>query len=85
MASNTGKVKWFNSSKGYGFIEKSTGGDIFVHHSGINADGYRSLTEGDVVTFDVVEGPKGQQAENVTVTEKAPEKSGGSNVRRNRG
>jgi CspA family cold shock protein len=62
-----GVVKWFNSSKGYGFIEQEDGPDVFVHHSGINAEGFRSLNEGDRVTFEIVQGPKGPSAANVTV------------------
>ena len=62
-----GVVKWFNSSKGYGFIEQENGPDVFVHHSGINANGFRSLNEGDRVTFEIVQGPKGPSAANVTV------------------
>ena len=62
-----GVVKWFNSSKGYGFIEQEDGPDVFVHHSGINANGFRSLNEGDRVTFEIVQGPKGPAAANVTV------------------
>ncbi|MDL2269799.1 cold shock domain-containing protein [Desulfosarcina sp. OttesenSCG-928-A07] len=62
-----GVVKWFNSSKGYGFIEQENGPDVFVHHSGINANGFRSLNEGDRVTFEIVQGPKGPAAANVTV------------------
>jgi cold shock protein len=62
-----GIVKWFNSSKGYGFIEQEEGPDVFVHHSGINASGFKSLDEGDRVTFDVEQGPKGPSAVNVTV------------------
>ena len=62
-----GVVKWFNSSKGYGFIEQENGPDVFVHHSGINSSGFRTLNEGDRVTFDIVEGPKGPAAANVTV------------------
>ena len=62
-----GVVKWFNSSKGYGFIEQENGPDVFVHHSGINASGFRSLNEGDRVTFEIVQGPKGPSAANVTV------------------
>ena len=64
---STGKVKWFNAEKGYGFITSDEGKDIFVHYTSINADGYRSLEEGQKVTFDVVEGDRGQQAANVTV------------------
>ena len=62
-----GVVKWFNSSKGYGFIEQEDGPDVFVHHTGINSTGFRSLNEGDRVTFDIVDGPKGPSAANVTV------------------
>ncbi len=60
-----GTVKWFSAEKGYGFIEKEDGGDIFVHFSAIQSDGFRTLTEGQSVTFDVVEGERGQQAANV--------------------
>ena len=60
-----GTVKWFNSSKGYGFIGRESGEDVFVHFSAIQGDGYRSLEEGDRVSFDVTKGPKGLQAENV--------------------
>jgi CspA family cold shock protein len=60
-----GKVKWFNESKGFGFIEKSDGGDIFVHFSAIQSTGFKTLTEGQSVSFDVVEGKKGPAAENV--------------------
>ncbi len=60
-----GTVKWFNNSKGYGFIKQENGKDIFVHHTAITADGFRSLNEGDRVEFDVTEGPKGLQASNV--------------------
>jgi CspA family cold shock protein len=62
-----GIVKWFNERKGYGFIEQDEGPDVFVHHSGINASGFRSLNEGDRVTFDIEEGQKGPRAVNVTV------------------
>ena len=61
----TGKVKWFNNAKGYGFIERDGGSDVFVHYSAIQADGYRSLNEGQAVEFEVRKGPKGLQAENV--------------------
>ncbi len=62
-----GTVKWFNSSKSYGFIEQEDGPDVFVHHSGINASGFKSLDEGDRVTFEITQGPKGPAAVNVTV------------------
>jgi CspA family cold shock protein len=62
-----GIVKWFNERKGYGFIEQDEGPDVFVHHSGINATGFKSLNEGDRVTFEVEEGDKGPRAVNVTV------------------
>jgi len=62
-----GTVKWFNDSKGYGFIEQENGPDVFVHHSGINGDGFKSLNEGDKVTFDVEDGQKGPAAVNVSV------------------
>jgi CspA family cold shock protein len=60
-----GKVKWFNDSKGVGFIEQEDGKDLFVHHSAIQGEGFKSLAEGDRVSFDVVKGPKGPAAENV--------------------
>jgi CspA family cold shock protein len=60
-----GTVSWFNSARGYGFIEREDGPDVFVHYSGIVGDGYRTLQEGDRVTFEIVQGPKGPQANNV--------------------
>lgn len=60
-----GTVKWFNASKGYGFIQRESGEDVFVHFSAIQADGYRSLQEGERVSFEVRKGPKGLQADNV--------------------
>lgn len=62
----TGKVKWFNNKKGFGFIERASGGDVFVHYSAIQTDGYRTLKEGEDVEFTITEGPKGFQAENVS-------------------
>jgi cold shock protein len=61
-----GKVKWFNEKKGYGFIEQAGGKDVFVHFDAIKMDGFKTLREGEEVSFDVVEGPKGPQAANVT-------------------
>jgi CspA family cold shock protein len=60
-----GKVKWFNAAKGFGFIESDKGGDVFVHHSAINSQGYKSLDEGARVQFEIVDGPKGPAAANV--------------------
>ncbi|HEX9575246.1 MAG TPA: cold-shock protein [Myxococcales bacterium] len=60
-----GTVKWFNDSKGYGFISQEGGEDVFVHHTAIQMDGFRSLSEGDKVEFEVAKGPKGLQAQNV--------------------
>jgi CspA family cold shock protein len=62
-----GSVKWFDDRKGYGFIEQEDGPDVFVHHSGISGDGFKSLKEGDKVSFDIEEGKKGPAAVNVTV------------------
>ncbi len=60
-----GTVKWFNAQKGYGFIQRDDGPDVFVHYSAIQSDGFRTLNEGDLVEFDIIEGPKGLQAANV--------------------
>ena len=61
----TGTVKWFNDAKGFGFIERADGPDVFVHHSAIKSDGFRTLKEGQAVTMEVTQGQKGPQAENV--------------------
>ncbi|MBW7940396.1 MAG: cold shock domain-containing protein [Candidatus Omnitrophica bacterium] len=62
----TGKVKWFNEKKGYGFVEKDDGGEIFVHHTGILGQGFKNLYEGETVEFDIEETPKGPKAINIT-------------------
>lgn len=68
MSNTTGKVKWFNESKGFGFISQDSGGDdVFVHFRAIASTGFKTLTEGQAVTFTVTKGPKGLQAENVVV------------------
>ncbi|MFC1491465.1 cold-shock protein [Nitrospinota bacterium] len=64
-----GTVKWFNDSKGYGFISQEEGDDVFVHHSAIQGEGFRSLEEGERVSFEIVQGPKGLQAANVKKVE----------------
>lgn len=63
--SEKGTVKWFNDAKGFGFISRANGPDVFVHYTAIAGDGFRTLQEGDAVSFEVVEGPKGLQARNV--------------------
>lgn len=73
-----GTVKWFNATKGYGFIGRENGKDIFVHYSGLQGTGFRSLNAGDVVSFTVGRGPKGEQAEDVVVTTPAREEAGKS-------
>jgi len=60
-----GTVKWFNNEKGYGFISRNSGSDVFVHHTGIQGSGFKSLNEGDSIEFEVEQGPKGLQAQNV--------------------
>ena len=70
----TGKVKWFSGEKGYGFIEREDGDDVFVHFSAIQGDGYKTLDEGQDVTFDIVEGARGPQAANVVKQEVCFEK-----------
>lgn len=62
----TGRVKWFNESKGFGFLEQDNGDDVFVHFSAITGSGFKTLAEGETVQFDIVQGPKGLQAANVT-------------------
>ncbi len=69
-----GTVKWFNPRKGYGFIATSDGRDVFVHYSDISGDGYKTLVEGDAVTFEIVEGEKGQKAEKVVAKSAAAPK-----------
>jgi CspA family cold shock protein len=63
----TGQVKWFNEQKGFGFIQREDGKDLFVHHTGINGEGFKNLHEGQTVEFEVVEGEKGEKAVNVKV------------------
>ncbi|MGI4757672.1 MAG: cold-shock protein [Janthinobacterium lividum] len=67
MAQHVGLVKWFNNAKGYGFLGRDGGPDVFCHFTAIQRDGYKSLKEGDPVAFDVIQGEKGPQADNVTV------------------
>lgn len=65
MSTKTGTVKWFNESKGFGFIEQESGPDVFAHYSAINGGGFKTLAEGQKVEFEVTDGPKGPQAENI--------------------
>ena len=69
MSKSRGTVKWFNESKGYGFIEQESGPDVFAHFRAINAEGFKTLKEGQKVEFNVTEGAKGPQAEDITVVE----------------
>ncbi len=71
MAQYKGTVKWFNNAKGYGFLGRESGPDVFVHYSAIQLDGYKSLKEGDEVEFDIVQGDKGPQADQVIRTREA--------------
>ena len=71
MAQYQGTVKWFNNTKGYGFLGREGGADVFVHFSSIQFDGYKTLKEGDEVSFDIVQGDKGPQADSVTLLLKA--------------
>lgn len=70
MAQFKGKVEWFNNAKGYGFLAREGGKDVFVHHTAIQARGFRSLSEGDLVEFDVIDGRGGPQADQVVVVER---------------
>lgn len=81
MAQYKGTVKWFNNAKGYGFLGRDGGADVFVHYSSIQIDGYKSLKEGDEVEFDVIEGSKGPQADQVVrLKEPASKEPGGQAV-----
>ena len=71
MGHYKGTVKWFNAAKGFGFLGRESGADVFVHYSAIQADGYKALKEGDEVEFDIVEGSKGPQADQVVVLKSA--------------
>lgn len=70
----TGRIKWFSNTKGYGFIQTESGKDVFVHYSSIQMDGYKSLDKGDKVEFELLSSEKGEQAQNVQIVEKAPKR-----------
>ncbi len=76
----SGTVKWFDDAKGYGFIEQDNGEDVFVHYTAITGEGYRSLTEGSEVEFEIEDSPKGPRAANVVVVKAAPTPEGGAAV-----
>lgn len=76
----SGTVKWFDDAKGYGFIEQDNGEDVFVHYTAITGEGYRSLTEGSEVEFEIEDSPKGPRAANVVVVKAAPTQEGGAAV-----
>lgn len=76
MSSTTGTVKWFSNEKGYGFIEREDGDDVFVHHSAIQGSGFKSLDEGETVEFEVIQGDKGPKAQNVVRSGGSGEASG---------
>lgn len=78
MAQYEGTVRWFNNAKGYGFLGREGGNDVFVHFSSIQVDGYKSLKEGDPVAFDVIQGEKGPQADKVTLLKKPVQSVAGS-------
>ncbi|ADW71315.1 cold shock domain-containing protein [Granulicella tundricola] len=76
MAQYVGEVKWFNNAKGYGFLGREGGPDVFVHYSSIQLDGYKTLKEGDPVEFDIIQGNKGPQADKVTRIGSSPTQQG---------
>lgn len=85
MAQYVGTVRWFNNAKGYGFLGRDEGADVFVHYSSVQMDGYKTLKEGDQVEFDVIQGQQGPQADNVRILNRpadgaAPQSSGASSA-----